>query len=286
MGLPYGIANPAGRTPAAEAAAIIAAAGRLGIVLLDTAPGYGVSEEIIGSSLPKGHRFRIVTKTPLGGPEADGEQSADRLEITFLSSLTKLGQTKLYGLLAHRASDLLSPGGSRVFDRMIALRERGLVEKIGASVYSAAEIDAILDRFDIDLIQVPVNVFDQRLLRSGHLKKLRSRGVEIHARSLFLQGLLLMPPEEVPARLGTLSTVSAAYHGILRDKGLSPVRGALGFIAGIGEIDVALVGVDNRAQLDEIHAAFGFRDDMEYGRFAVDDEALVDPSRWPGGDRR
>lgn len=85
----------------------------------------------------------------------------------------------------HRADDLFVPGGERLMAALTDLKQQGLVAKIGVSVYNAEQIDQVLDRFAIDLVQLPISVLDQRLLRSGHLRKLKSAGVEVHARSVF-----------------------------------------------------------------------------------------------------
>ena len=118
------------------------------------------------------------------------------------------GRGNVYGLLAHHADDLLVPGGRRVFEEMQRLLEEGLVRKIGVSVYSGQQIDSILELYTPDIVQLPLNLFDQRLLESGHLEKLKRRGVEIHARSVFLQGLLLIEPDQVLLLLSVRSVTS------------------------------------------------------------------------------
>ncbi|MEK6744849.1 MAG: aldo/keto reductase [Nitrospirota bacterium] len=282
FGLDYGISNQGGQTTENEAAGILALAASKGVQIIDTAVLYGSSEQVLGRVLPANHRFQIVTKTPrFANDRADGQV----LEDACLRSLNYLKQDSLYGLLVHHADDLLAPGGNVLMERMVELKRRGLVRKIGASVYTASQIDGIMDRFAIDLVQLPVNVLDQRLIRSGHLAKLKKAGVEIHARSVFLQGLLLMEARDLPPYFTPVRGHLEDYHVYLRERGISPLRAALGFAAGIPEIDVIVCGVNDRMQLNEIIANAAALDPADFARFAVTDEAMVDPSRWQTGDR-
>src|SRR5262249_43348603 len=138
------------------------------------------------------------TKTPYFDSKADAQRNADMLVQTFERSLLRLRQQNIYGLLIHDINFLLQTGGDAVWATLRSLQGQGLVEKIGVSVYTGQQIDAVLARFDPTLVQLPINILDQRLILDGHLKKLKARGVEIHARSIFLQGLLLMHPRDVP----------------------------------------------------------------------------------------
>ena len=282
FGLDYGITNQQGQTPESEAAGILALAASEGIQVIDTAALYGSSEEVLGRVLPADHRFRIVTKSPrFGNDQADGQV----LEDAFMRSLKNLRQGSLYGLLVHHADDLLSTSGNALMDRMQELKRRGLVQKTGVSVYTASQIDHLMDRFAIDVIQLPVNVLDQRLIRSGHLAKLKQAGVEIHARSVFLQGLLLMEARDLPPFFEPIRGHLEGYHAYLRQRGISPLRAALGFAVSIPEIDVIVCGVNNRMQLNEIIDNTSALDPADFAPFAVSDEAMVDPSRWQTGDR-
>ena len=230
FGLDYGISNASGRTPVAEARRILDLADRKGIRVLDTAALYGQSEEVLGQNLPEGHTFAIVTKTPKFDPSRGAHEEAERLEAVFRQSLRRLRQPCIDGLLIHRATDLLTNGGKQLFDSMVSLRERGLVRKIGASVYSAVEIEELLSRYRLDLMQVPVSILDQRLIQGGHLSSLKKAGVEVHARSVFLQGLLLMQPDSLPAHFAGVRGLLRGYFAAIARQGLTPLQAALGFV--------------------------------------------------------
>ena len=166
-------------------------------------------------------------------------------------------------------------------NRLLKLKQNGLVSKVGVSVYSGSQIDQVMERFQIDLVQLPINVLDQRLLQSGHLQKLKSVGVEIHARSTFLQGLLLMELQNVPEYFDVIRKNLESYHRFIRVRGLTPIQAALGFVLGLQEIDQVICGVNNALQLGEIcEAAQVEVDSNELAEFAIADESIVNPALW------
>ncbi|MFZ5632099.1 MAG: aldo/keto reductase [Bacillota bacterium] len=280
FGLDYGISNREGKTTPEEVARILATAAGNGIRIIDTAVLYGASEEVLGRCLPRGHRFSIVTKTP--GFEGGRISSRDLefLEETFYRSLARLGQPSVYGLLVHHAGDLLAGGGSLLFQRMAELKKRGLVKKIGTSVYNGDEIDRIVEKYPVDLVQLPVNVLDQRLLISGHLSKLKGAGIEIHARSVFLQGLLIMDPGSLPSHFDSVKDHLRSYHDKIGRMGMTPVQAALGFAAGLDEVDVLICGVNNHRQLEDICRLYGPLKREMFAEFAIDDASILNPSLW------
>ncbi|MBV9183531.1 MAG: aldo/keto reductase [Acidobacteria bacterium] len=280
FGLDYGIANRDGQTSLSEAAAILEFAETRGIEILDTAASYGCSEEILGQLLPHQHSFSIVTKTPIFRKSAITDEDAETLELTFLRSLQRLRHPKVYGLLMHHASDLLAEGGWRLFERMLSLQQRGFISRVGVSVYSAREIDEILSRYQCDLIQAPINVFDQRLLADGHLQRLKQKGIEIHARSIFLQGLLLMNPKTLPPYFDRFRPCFEKYHAYLKQQSLSPAGAALGFALRSSGADAVIYGVNTLEQLRELCHTECAINPQDFLAFAIDDPALVDPSNW------
>jgi aryl-alcohol dehydrogenase-like predicted oxidoreductase len=272
FGLDYGISNEMGRTQETEVQEILSEAARLGIQVLDTAPSYGVAEEVLGRALPADHDFDIVTKTR---PGAVTSVAAD-----FEKSCRWLKQTNLYGILVHHAEDLLGAEGDRLMDDLLGLKQSGRVRKVGVSVYTGDQIDAVLDRLRVDLIQAPVSVFDQRLIQSGHLRKLKQHGMEIHARSVFLQGVLLMPADRLPAHFDRVRSRIRDYQTVLAEHGLTLQGGALGFVRGIRELDAILVGVNTIEHLRQDVAAFQETAPIDYSAFAVDDDSILNPGEW------
>lgn len=283
FGLDYGVSNPQGITPATEVKDILSLAWKSGITILDTAVCYGMSEEVIGQSIPEGMSFKIVTKSPIFKKDGIDKADATRLKETFLQSLKRVKQPAIYGLLVHHANDLLVPGGPYLWQAMEDLKAAGLVKKIGISVYSPREIEELLRKYHPDLIQLPVNVFDQRMIQEGYLRHLRDLGIEIHCRSVFLQGLLLMSPEELPAHFNSIRPIMIQYSEALQKHGISPLTAALAFVYKQNEIDHTLVGVNDRDQLGMILNAISNLHDLDYidfSDYAIIDESIINPSLW------
>jgi aryl-alcohol dehydrogenase-like predicted oxidoreductase len=280
FGLNYGISTKEGQTQPIEIVKILEVAKDYHISLIDTAALYGNSEEVLGRLLPRDHNFKLVTKTIRIDSSPITEADADRLESAFESSLEKLRSRTSYGLMFHNSDDLLAEGGERLMRRLQQLKQNGLVTKIGASVYTADQIDKILSRYEIDLIQIPMNVLDQRLLAGSQLTALKAKGVEIHVRSAFLQGLLLMEPETIPGFFDPVREKLKGYHEFIRENGITPIQAALGFLSACDEVDVIVCGVNNHQQLIELCQATGQLPQVDFSSFAIDDDNILNPSMW------
>jgi aryl-alcohol dehydrogenase-like predicted oxidoreductase len=290
FGLPYGITNTEGQVSQTDTLNILTSARKFGIDLLDTATAYGSSEERLGVCLKESDgldsSFRIITKTiPLNSRHI-GKSDVKRVEQGFYSSLQNLNQSCVDGLLVHHAEDLLVPGGELLYESLQQLKNEGRIKKLGVSVYNGTQIEAILKRYTIDLIQLPVNVFDQRLLTSGLIAELKRQGVEIHVRSIFLQGVLLAEIENIPEQLKPYQAIFNRFDEAVRASGLSRLTAVLGFIESISDIDYAIVGALSVDQLKSICDAkeslskYRVADLIDYACLAVDDEKLINPGLW------
>ena len=252
--------------------------------LIDTARAYGNAEAIIGRTMQSVNSFQIVTKTPVFLDSRISSADGATLIKEFRQSLTDLGVPLVYGLMIHKADNLLSPGGEKLFNQMVRLRTNGLIKKIGVSVYSACQIDVILDRFPIDLIQVPVSVLDQRLIESDHLKKLKQRGVEIHARSAFLRGLIFAEPDLLPPHFEQVKSTLSELRAAADEDRIDIATAALSFLLDIEEIDTVLIGVTRSNQLTMALDGIRRRGRARLRnpkRFSVTDPKIVSPIHWP-----
>lgn len=280
FGMVYGISNLYGQTSLEEVVAILEIADKFGIQLLDTAFLYGNSEIVLGNALQRKHNFKIVTKTPHFNISVITKNEANYLRMTFEHSLKKLKQNMVYGLLIHNADDLLAQNGRLLFQELTKLKREGKVQKIGVSIYNSKQIDHIVELYNVDIIQVPINVLDQRLLQSGHLLKIKNAGIEIHARSVFLQGLLLMPLAEIPRFFEPIFPLLNKYQKSLKDNRISLQQCALNFVKNIKEIDYILVGVNNRQQLIENIKAYNSNIIFNYDDYACSDVNILNPGNW------
>ena len=184
FGLSYGVANQQGQVSIDQVAEILRVASAVGVDTLDTAIAYGESEQVLGQVGVSS--FKIISKLQALSDESLDlqKQVIDSVE----SSLERLRITQLYGLLLHRPGQLLSNQGVTLYQALQDLKNKGLVKKIGISIYSPTELEALCRSFEFDLIQAPFNIFDRRLERQGWLDKLKKKGVEVHSRSVFSTG--------------------------------------------------------------------------------------------------
>jgi len=279
FGLPYGISNARGQVARDTAAEILELARRSGVDILDTAIAYGNSEACLGEVGVDG--FRIVTKLPALPDKCDDVGAWVRGQVQ--ASLKRLGQTSVHGLLLHRALELVGPSGRALSQVLQALKSDGLVRKIGVSVYAPAELDAVVPVCPPDLVQAPFNLVDRRMATSGWLDRLKSQGVEVHVRSAFLQGLLLMPRAGIPPNLLRWSVLWDRWHAWLAEHDISAVQACLAYPLSFKQIDRVVVGVETAAQLEQLIKAEARASAMPPAGLpglACDDERLINPSNW------
>ncbi|HEY4274026.1 MAG TPA: aldo/keto reductase [Rhizomicrobium sp.] len=268
FGQAYGISNQRGQVLAEEAAAILLRASQAGIRLLDTAANYGEAENIL-AKLDTAH-FRIVSKT------IGLKNGLEALLARARQSAAALGADTL---LVHAASDLKGAEGQALWMALQQLRAEGVFRRIGISAYVAENPVRLAEQFQPDVMQLPFSLLDQRLLADGTLARLAGLGVEIHARSLFLQGLLFLI--DIPPKLNAAAPHLAQVRNRLQEAGTTPLAAALGFVLARSEIAYGLVGVTSLQELtDIIDATQTPLPDLDWASFALNDEVALTPSLW------
>lgn len=276
FGLPYGIANQAGQVTRAEAKAMLELASAKGIDTLDTAIAYGESETCLGEVGIQG--FNLVTKLP-SVPDSCADVSGwVREQIN--ESFARLGVDSVYGLLLHRSEQLLNENGKELYQALQGLKEKGLVKKVGVSIYSPNDLELIIKLFRLDLVQAPFNLVDRRLHTTGWLKRLKDEGVEINTRSVFLQGLLLMPQPAIPTKFAPWRDIWCEWHKWLSERNISAVQACLAYPLAFPEIERVVVGADSVNQLKQIIEATASSAVYNLPDLQCDSESLINPARW------
>ena len=162
-----------------------------------------------------------------------------------------------------------------------SLRSRGLVQKIGVSIYDPSELEYVTSLMELDLVQAPMNLLDRRLQASGWLAKLNAQGVEVHTRSAFLQGLLLLSRDMIPSKFQRWANLWDTWHCSLTDHQVTAMETCLGYLTSISEIDRVVIGVDHCKQLVEVIQAFREETPTENWDFMASvDLRLINPSNW------
>jgi len=278
FGIDYGVNSVDGQVRPEEVKKILSYAHSKDIDLLDTAPAYGNSEKVLG--VANVQNFKVVTKTRHFDSLEINNSDIKLLNNDFYRSLKNLKQDNIYGVLVHNANDLLKPGAEKLFKQLQELKQEEKIVKIGVSVYSHNQLQSILDSFDIDLVQLPFNILDRRMIESGMLSDLHAKGVEVHARSVFLQGLLLMSEQNRPEKFNRWNGLWRIWHEWLNDNQLTALEAAIRYAISMPEISKILVGVDTKDQLKEIiTASNGILPNMPTELY-TNDANLLNPSNW------
>ncbi len=276
IGLDYGIANRHGQLSWEEAAAIVRLSRASGMDTLDTALSYGNSEQQL-RKIGVGD-WKVVSKLP--AIPVDCTDVTRHVEDSLGTSLSHLGISRLYGLLLHRPQQLLERGGDRLYSALQRAKEDRLVQKVGVSIYDPVELDTLCSRFQFDLVQAPFNLLDHRLIDSGWMVRLQANDIELHVRSVFLQGLLLMGPRDRPKKFDRWAALWKRYDEWLRQSRLTPLQACLRYVLSFAEISKVVIGVDSRDQLVEIlEAADGAAPSIP-GSIAAAEPELINPARW------
>lgn len=276
FGLDYGVANAAGRITPQAAAEILQRAQACGMDTIDTAIAYGHSEFVLGQMGIE--RWNVVTKLPAVPDNCN--DVAQWVYDQIQASRTRLGVTQLYGVLLHRPGQLLERMGSALYDALQDIKSQGLAKKIGVSVYDPNELGALFRDRALDLVQAPLNILDRRLVQSGWANRLHGEGVELHTRSAFLQGLLLMSSSQRPAKFDRWSNLWNEWTTWLTHTGLTPLQACVRYACSIPTVDQVIVGVDSISQLNQIvEAAEGSLASLpEFN--TLQDTRLINPASW------
>ncbi len=276
FGLPYGVANQVGQIHENEALEILNYAENKEIDTLDTAISYGESEQRLGQIGVE--KWRVISKLPVI-PESC-QNILPWVEDAVSDSLERLRIPKLSGLLVHHPQQLIGSKGKELFNALSKLKEQDKVEKIGISIYSPADLDMLWPHYQFDLVQAPFNVFDRRIDTSGWLNKLNEVGTEVHVRSIFLQGLLLMDPQKRPEKFNRWKLLWDRWGAWLEEQNLTALEACLGFTLSNPDISRVLVGIDSLKQLEEIIDASQKQDMIVPDSLVTEDVQLLNPINW------
>lgn len=262
FGLNYGISNKRGKTDFNQIGSILNTSLSEGISILDTSPDYGNAEFLLGKlDLSK---FKVISKF-ISKPN---HSLSDLLNI----SLKNLNLNSLYGYLSHKPQELLSD--SNLWRDLNKIKELGLVQKIGFSVYHPNEINLLIKKNMIpDIVQLPFNFLDRRF--ENHFEKLNDLGVEIHARSIFLQGLFFLNTKSLNSFFDPVKNV---IDELQKSSNLS--GDLLNFVLSNKYISHAIIGVENKKQLKQNIKSYKCSSKISVHINTYLNEDILNPSKW------
>ena len=252
FGMQYGVANSHGKLSKNSVAEILGLAKSLGVTCLDTANAYGESQKVLGEIGVRD--WRIVSKIsgiPTGCIDVPAYVRAQILQI-----LNSLKVSEIDSVLVHNAKDLTGDFGCQVYEEIQKAQSKGQVRKIGVSIYDPNDLDLITSRFKLDLVQAPINVFDNRMRDSGWLDRLVSTGTEVHARSVFLQGILLSTEAQNNSFFKPWKSTFEKWNSFCEATGNAPLTNCIKHVNSYDRVSHAIVGIDSAQNLSEVFDAF------------------------------
>lgn len=273
FGVNYGINNTTGQVTPEEVCKILTIASKKGINTLDTSSAYGTSEQALGKALREtGLHFNIVSKYP---------KSVLSVRDTFTKSLQNLGVNSLYGYLVHHFEFYQEQ--PIIFDEMRKLKDEGLIQKIGFSLYSPQQLQYLLDHnVQFDILQFPYNIFDRQF--EPYMPQLVEQGVEIHTRSAFLQGLFFKDTNTLSEKLTSLKPYLDNLHQYCDRQEVNVEQVAFGYVLANEYVKGALIGVDNHTQLEanlQVASHQLNQQDIDYIKsIEIKEKELLNPVNW------
>jgi aryl-alcohol dehydrogenase-like predicted oxidoreductase len=276
FGQDYGVTNQTGKVLPSEVQSIFRLARESNISTLDTASGYGDSESLLGDLGV--NDFDVITKLPeFNEAKSNFNES---IESAMLASLSRLRLSCVDTVLLHRPDQLLGSHGDKIFLALKKIQDKGLAKRIGVSIYSPEFLDNISDKFKFDVVQVPLNIFDQRIISSGWLEKLSNNNVSVMARSVFLQGILLAKLIDLPEYFQPWSKQFDVWADHCLMHRLSPLQASLQFVSQISEVEKIIIGIESEKQLLEVIQALKSPQITNADHLAINDVGLISPIQW------
>ena len=284
FGMDYRIANKTGQPTLKDVCDILTCAYEGGVTALDTARMYGTSEDVIGEALAELHladKMTIVTKTTHMGDGLDAAAADRMLEESIGQSLKRLRLDSLPLVLIHHEEDF------RYFDSLVKLKQKGLVRHVGSSVMTPVATKGIVSSGLVEAVQVPTSILDRRYVKAGIFHDCKQRGLGLFVRSIYLQGLVLMPDAEIAPGLGQVLPVLQSLRKLAADAGMSLAELAVRYVLSLEGVTCGVVGVETVQQMKDNVAIFN-KGPLDAGMMkailaAVPElpETILMPNKWP-----
>ncbi len=279
FGLKYGIAGLP-RVSKDQVRKILSLAALNDIKVLDTAHQYGNALDILGSlsNVIVKKNFQIVLKIP-EIPEKVNLWNIQDIRAQIFSDFARLKLDTIDTLMVHNPECLMRPGCDLVYDMLVNFKYLGLCQKIGVSVYDVGDFRKIISDYGFDVVSFPSNVIDHRFVNRAvdHMSALR---IEMHARSVFLQGLLLLSQNEKLPKKVTWEFLRVTRRIALQFKG-DMLKACLAFLRQQFPINYGVIGVHSVEQLQEIITTYNNIDSWyNFDSYSINDQKIIDPRRW------
>ena len=243
---------------------------------IDTAISYKNVEKKIGYFNLK--NFSIFTKLPKLPKKCTDIKKWSLMNINH--SLNNLNKKRLPGVFIHHSEDLIGKNKIKLYEALLSLKKKKLINKIGVSIYNFNTLDKILDEFEVDMIQVPFNILDRRLATKNYLNKIKKKKIQIHVRSIFLQGILLTNIKKMPKKFLKWKNLFKTWYTWLEKNKLSKLQACLNFILSFKQIDVIIFGACSKIQIKQIINTVNQSTKLYPKNIISNNLKLIDPRQW------
>lgn len=277
LGDKYGINNPNASKSKKNSLKILKFAKNFGINAIDLADKYKSYQSIF--KIFKLKEWKVSMK--ISSNIINKSYSKNKFENIFFKTLSHLGKKKIEYFFFHNSSDLNSKNGKKVFSYLIDLKKKGLIKKIGISIYAPNELYNLLKNFRFDVIQLPLNIFDRRFCQDKIVKKLQRNKIEVHVRSIFLQGLLLSNKKILKKKYFRNNYSLDAWFNYVKENKKNAVAECLNFVLKKKFVNKIVIGVNKLEHLKLIIKKINSKINIEdLDKFQNHDINLIDPRRW------
>jgi aryl-alcohol dehydrogenase-like predicted oxidoreductase len=281
---PYGIANPQSSVSPAETDDLLTAAWSRGIRFIDTASTYGEAEIRIGNwSNRTGNHFRIIGKLPIMQDIPNAEIKAT-VQSHIEATCRSMRIDQLEGYLIHNPADFARP---HVREALAELQEKGKFGYYGLSIYQPEDAITALTLNKVGALQIPINVFDNRLFESGLSEKCYNNDIRLFLRSVFLQGLIFRNPDTLPAFFRPIFPKLHAFRSLSKETGVSLSHLALSYVLQTVRSGQVIVGCRQVSHVEELS---NFMEGATVNNEVINrmhvlrnemDVKMIDPRLWP-----
>jgi aryl-alcohol dehydrogenase-like predicted oxidoreductase len=277
VGLQYGVTNYKKKISNLELAKIFKLAKSKKIKFIDTARKYGCAEQKIGIYSKK--NFNVITKIPK--IPSYHKDISSWVNKQVLKSLKNLKINKIYAVLIHNEQDLIGRNKNTFMNALNKLKLKKIIKYVGISLYNYSNLKKIASEPTIDIIEGPLNIFDQRILLKKNIKILKNKNIKFIARSIFLQGMLLSNFSFIKKfkKLYKLKKHWKTYEDWLKKNNFSKLEGCLNFIYNCKNINFSILGYSSYQELQEI-LSVKLKKIIIPKFLSLEDDNLINPLKW------
>ena len=269
--LKYGIKNKYQKLNNKKITNIIGTAEKFGIDMLDTADSYGDAHKILSQfNLSK---FKIISKITY-------KKNLTKIEFDdYISNILKrLKIKKIYSILLHNPNKFKIADLENYFLYLSNLKNKGIISKIGFSIYDPSEFYIYSKYFLPDIVQGPLNIFDRRFIKSNFLNELKSKKIEFHARSIFLQGLVLMKSRN--KYFDKWESYFELLNKELNNTNLKNYEYALNYVKQQKLVNSIIFGVDSSQHIKNFMNSLKIKNIKINDDLEINDKKIINPTQW------